>query len=229
MRVVFIGASELTVRTTRLLLDRGDEVVIIEADRERIGELEEGLDCAFLHGDGSKPAVLKEAGPDRTDLLFCITDSDLVNIIASVVGKSLGFGRIVTKIEDPDFQSICQELGFEDTIIPAETISRYLADIVGGYDVLELRTMIRGEARTFSFEATQKEDGATIAELDLPPKARVICYYRNEEFRLPESGTRLKAGDVVVMLTHSSNIEALRERWRPEKVGDAPKGKGGRR
>ena len=39
MRVVFIGASELTLRTTRLLLDRKHEVVIIEREREAIDQL----------------------------------------------------------------------------------------------------------------------------------------------------------------------------------------------
>ncbi len=129
MRAVFVGASSLSLMTANLLLKRGHEVVIIERNKEYIAELSETLDCGYLHGDGDKPALLKEADPDNTDVLFCLTGDDRSNILASLVGRSLGFKRVVTRIEDPELEHICLELGLEDTIIPARTIGRFLADI----------------------------------------------------------------------------------------------------
>ena len=64
MRVVFIGASSLAVVTAKLMRERGEEVVIIEHDKDHIDALTEELDCGFLHGDGSKPAILREADPE---------------------------------------------------------------------------------------------------------------------------------------------------------------------
>jgi len=107
MRAVFVGAGSLTVNTARQLLGRGHEVVIIEMDREVIDALGGELDCGFLHGDGAKPVVLQEADPEHTDYLFCFTGSDQTNIIASLVGQSLGFRAVVPKIEDPEFDHIC--------------------------------------------------------------------------------------------------------------------------
>ena len=215
MRVVFIGATELAVRTTRLLLGRNHEVVIIEREREVIDRLSDELDCGFLHGDGSKPDILREAGPGQTDVLFCLTADDLVNIIASVIGKSLGFKRVVTKIDYAEYRNICRELDLGDTIVPTETISRYLADLVAGQDVLELSTIIKGDARFFSFTAGGDDTASTIGELELPPDTRVVCYYRQNEFALAEPDGRLKDGDEVVILTRSEHLPALRERWHP--------------
>jgi trk system potassium uptake protein TrkA len=164
MRIVFVGAGELSVNTARLLVERGHEVVIIEADRDRIEELSEELDCSFLRGDGSRPHILREADPKHTDLLFCLTDNDQNNIIASLVGRTLGFSRMVTRIQDPDFETICLELGLEDTIIPARTISRYLADIASGVDILELSTVLKGEARFYYFKV-RKEHAGKISDL----------------------------------------------------------------
>ena len=129
MRAVFVGTSELTLHTSQLLVDGGHEVVIIESDRERIDEVTKLIDCGVLHGDGSKPAILREANPTQTDILFCLTNNDRTNIIASLVGRSLGFCRVITAIEDPEFETICIELGLEDVIIPMQTIGRYLADV----------------------------------------------------------------------------------------------------
>ena len=212
MRAVFIGASALTVMTARYLLSRGHEVVIIEKDKEVIDALTAELDCGFLHADGAKPAVLREADPEHTDVLFCLTGSDQANIISSLVGRSLSFGRVVTKINDPEFEHICIELGLEDTIIPARTVGRYLSEMFEGTNPLEISAMIKADARVFSFVA-RDDDAKPIAELELPDATRIICLYRDQKFLLPGEGDRLKSGDEVVLITHSRNLPALAVRW----------------
>jgi len=218
MRAVFIGAGALSVMTARLLLGRGHDVVIIEKDKEVIGTLTDALDCGFLHADGAKPAVLREADPEHTDVLFCLTGSDQANIISSLVGRSLGFGRVVTKINDPEFEHICMELGLEDTIIPARTVGRYLAEMFEGTNPLEISAMIKGEARVFSF-VVRDQEAVSLDKLELPEQTRVICVYRDEKFLLPAEDENLKADDEVVLITHSRNLAALAERWSTPKQG----------
>ncbi|MGD2080678.1 MAG: TrkA family potassium uptake protein [Nitrospirota bacterium] len=215
MRIAFVGAGELSVMTARALIDRGNEVIIIEKEKDRIDDLSEQLDCGFINGDGSKPPILKEAGPESTDILFCLTGNDQVNIIASLVGRSMGFSRVVTKITDTELEHICTELGLTDTIIPTRTISRFLADMAAGRDVFELSTMLRGEARVFSFVA-REEHGGKISELGLPGAARIICYYRDGEFHLAGGEGKLQKGDEVVVLTRGDALEELRERFAPK-------------
>jgi len=208
-----IGAGSLTLMTARLLLRHGHEVVIIDDDKARLDSLATELDSGFLCGDGSKPAILREADPEHTDLLFCLTGNDQTNILASLVGRSLGFQRIVTRIEDPEFEHICLELGLEDTIIPARTIGRYLADLFEGRDPLELSTMIRDEARVFSFVA-REDDAGELNDLKLPEQSRVICIYREGSFIIPTSDDKIRDGDEVVIITHRKNMPQLEERWK---------------
>jgi len=217
MRAVLIGAGSLGLMTARLLLRHGHEVVIIERDKARLDALTAELDCGLLHGDGSKPAILREADPEHTTLLLCLTNNDQTNILASLVGRSLGFKRIVTRIEDPEFEHICLELGLENTIIPARTIGRYLADLFEGRDPLELSTMIRDEARVFSFVA-HEPDLVPFKELNLPKESRVICIYREGNFILPAGEDKLKEGDEVVIIAHSKNLEQLETRWNPKQA-----------
>jgi trk system potassium uptake protein TrkA len=214
MRAVFIGASTLAVTTARLLLARRHEVIIIERDKERIEALADDLASGYIHGDGSKPAILREADPEHTDLLFCLTGSDQANIIASLVGRSLSFPRVVTKIDDPAFEHICIELGLEGTIIPARTIGVHLADMVEGRDPLELSTMIREEARAFSFVAGAAE-AIAIDELDLPAQTRVVCVYRGGQLLVPDGSTPLREGDEVVLITHRDSLDRLKATVRP--------------
>lgn len=219
MRIAFVGAGEVSVRTAELLIERGHEVILIEKDQERIDELSDTLDCSFLNGDGSKPHILEEVAPKKTDALFCLTNNDQINLIACLVGRSLGFKRVVPSIQDPEFELVCHELDLKDTIIPSRTISRYLADMVEGLDILELSTVIKAEARFFTF-TVDKEKGKRVGDLDLPKDARVVCYYRDNRFSLADDDTKLDKGDEMVILTHSKNVGDLRDRWEPKQVAE---------
>jgi len=218
MRAVFIGAGELTNITAHKLLGLGFEIIIIEKDKARIDEMSVDLDAGFIHGDGSKPAILREANPTATDFLLCLSGNDQYNIIASLVGRSLGYKRVITRIEDPAYEHICIELGLEDIIVPDYTMARYLADMCSGQNPLEVSAMIKGDARVFSFIASEDDEG-TIEDLQLPKGSRVMFWYRDEKFILPEPDSKLSKGDEVVIISHSEAIPELTTRWHhvPEK------------
>jgi trk system potassium uptake protein TrkA len=215
MRTVFIGAGEVSIETAKAFVKKGHEVIIIETDKAKIDELSEEMDCSFLQGDGSRPDILREVNPEQTDFLFCLTDSDQHNVIASLVGRSLSFKRVVTSIGDPQFEVICRELGLKDTIIPSRTISRYLEDMVGGTEDVDLSAVIKDEARFFTLIA-KEEDTVAAKDLKLPADAKVICYYRDGKFSHADEETTFRTGDEVVILTHSKNMLALQERWQPK-------------
>ena len=218
MRTVFIGAGELSIATAKQLIKKGHEVIIIEVDESIIDEHADTLDCSFLHGDGSKPEVLREVSPEQTDFLFCLSGRDQANVIAGLVGRSLGFKRVVTSIADPDLDPICRQLGLKETIIPSRAISRYLVDMVEDETSIELSSMIKDEARLFMFVATDEEAGK-VKDLELPSGAKVVCLYRDGEFMLASEETSLKKADEVVILTHGKNLKTLEVRWSADANG----------
>ena len=217
MRIVFSGASPLTVITAKQLIKQGHEVVIIETNKEKIDQISEELDCSFLHGDSAKPAILSQVDPKNSDILFCLTNSDQINIITSLLGRSMGFKRVVTSIEDMDLEVLCRELGLQDTIIPVWTMSRHLDNMVRGLDNINLSALLKEDARFFTFTAGV-EDAVNVRELGLPKDARVIFYYRDNQFHFAEDDTELHKGDEIIVLTHSKNIPGLNERWYPKDV-----------
>ncbi|MGW8194328.1 MAG: potassium channel family protein [Desulforhopalus sp.] len=217
MRIVFSGITSTTIKTAKELIKQGHDVILIELNKKKIDELSDKLDCSFLHGDSGKPHILEQAAPAECDFLFCLTDSDQANIITSLLGRSMGFKRVITCIEDEDLLPLCDELDLDHAIIPARTLSQYLENIVRGLDTVELSTLLRGGVRFFSFIAS-KDDEGKIAELDLPEKTRIIYYYRNDEFYFAEQDTTLREEDEVVILTSSEHLAELRKRWHPKEA-----------
>jgi trk system potassium uptake protein TrkA len=210
MKAILIGASPTAIMTAQFLLKRNHEVIIIEIDKDKIDALSNELDCGFLHGDGSKPSLLRETNPEKSDVLYCLTSHDQTNIIASLIGRSLGFAKVITKIEDPSYEHICIELGLDATIVPSRTIGSHLADMFEGRDPIELSTMFRYDASTFSFVAREKHVGE-ISDLALPKTSRIMCIYRNEQLIIPSENEKIELDDEVVIITYRKNLEALHE------------------
>ncbi len=217
MRIVFTGLTATSVKAAQNLIEQGHELIIIDMDKEKIDEIAEELDCSFLHGNAGEPAVLSQTAPEKCDFLFCLTNNDQSNIITALLGRSMGFKNTITCIHDEDLLSLCQELNLEDVIVPDRTVSQYLENIVRGLDIVELSTLLRGNARFFSFIAG-KEDAGRVDEFDLPDKSKVMFYYRDDDYFIAHEDTKLKEGDEVVILTSSKHLKKLRERWYPKKA-----------
>jgi trk system potassium uptake protein TrkA len=155
---------------------------------------------------------LREADPTATDFLFCLCGTDQYNIIASLVGRSLGYRRVITRIEDPSYEHICIELGLEDIIIPDFTIASHLRDMCEGQNPLELSALVKGDARVFAFVAGKKDEGL-LADLNPPEGSGLMFLYRDDKLVLPEADTALREGDEVLLISHAKVVPELQARW----------------
>lgn len=119
---------------------------------------------------------------------------------------------MITRIENPDFEHICLELGLVDIIVPEATVARYLADTMEGRDPLALSAALGGDARMLSF-VIGEDDAGPIENLKLPGDSRIVCLYRNDKLVFAETDLELHKGDEVVVIGRIDDVDALRERW----------------
>jgi len=211
MRVVIIGASALALHTSEALIENGHQVLIIEKDKARIEELSDHLDCAFLHGDGSQPDLLREADPPHADVLMCLSNHDQTNIIAGLVARNLGYARVVTVIEQEDFQGLCEELGLTETFIPLRNISHQLVELTEQPTAAPaLDTLFKHDAALRGL--TLATGGLTLDQMALPEGARVAGFYRDKALLFPDAGTRFEAGDELLILAREESLKALDKR-----------------
>lgn len=213
MRIVIIGASPIAIRTAKLFTKDGHDVIVIEMNKELIEMFSEEIDCNFIHGDGTRPEVLRETDPKASDILFCLTNHDQINIISGLLGKSEGFKRVIVSITDDIWEKICCQLGLEQTILPGRIISQYLKDMGRGINVFELNEFIKGEISLFSFKVSKNEAGE-LQKLQLPQDAKAVWYYRKDKFFFVDEGTKIEEGDEIVIATHQKNREELNKRWK---------------
>ena len=102
MDIVIIGSGEVGHHLAEVLSKGEHRVSVIDADRERIRELQESLDVQAVEGDATVAEHLTRAGVPKCDLVVAATDNDLVNIRKRL--HQLG----LTQTVEPLTQLLCQ-------------------------------------------------------------------------------------------------------------------------
>jgi len=212
MRIIFYGLSDLTKKTATRFIEEGHEVLIIDPSRELIDDFSEEVDCGFVAGNASHPAVLKECNPEETDYFFALSDDNEINMVSCLVAKSLGVERTILCIDDPEIEDVCLEIGLQETVIPSQIVSQHLFDAIFNEHMMELFQQLKDKICLHRVTVGKDMDRDKIKS-DLCDDIRIVCYFRDGSFYHFEEFQDLKEGDELILLTSFDHQDELRERF----------------
>lgn len=212
MRVVFYGLTELTKKTVKKFIAEGHEVIIIDPNRDLVNEFGEEVDCGFLIGEASQPAILKEVNPKETDYFFSLSENNQNNIVACLVARSLGVNKTFLRIDDPDYETVCEELGLKDIIVPSQITSQYLLDAIMNENMLELFQFMKNKVFLYKVIATEKEEGE-LSNLRIDGKVSVVCFFRDGKLHHVKDSSKIRKGDEIILLTDQENSQEMIKKW----------------
>lgn len=208
MRIVIGGATRLGAILAGQLIENDHEVVIIDQDSHRLEELAEHLDCGMIHGDASHPSTLREAAGDSNDVLVALTDSDEDNVLCALVGRSIGFNRVIPRIGETELGAICEELGLEDFIASDDALAASLLASIEEDRSPGHESPLSGNFRITAFDAEGGLEGRKLDDIDLGNKVRFIALHREEGDHFADADIELQRGDRLMLI---GGREALRE------------------
>ena len=216
MRIVIAGASPLGRASAGKLIDAGHDVVLIDRNREKLDRLSDRLDCGLIEGDATLPTTLREAGGDQPDALLALTNSDEDNILCAVVGRSVGFERVIPQIIQQELCAICDELKLEDMITPHETVAANLLDVLENRSAPDHSAALSGELRLVEYVVGGRLVGQDAADLDCSAGAAVIAVKRGDAEVLAGQAGKIREGDTLVLAAERSKIEEISEHMKAE-------------
>lgn len=209
MRVIIVGASALGHDLSKKLIEKGDEVVLIERDPNRAKEMAETLDCTVIKMEGTRPDALEKAGIDEADAIVTCTDQDQNNIIIGLIGKSYNVPEVIIRTDDLQFQEVAKKLDFRRVINPSQIASTIISDALRGVNTIELSALVRGDVRFLSLMTDEKLEGKEISDLSLPERSAFIGLYRNGEFILAQEGPRFRPNDELIIVTRAEHVNSI--------------------
>ncbi|MFW5937356.1 MAG: cation:proton antiporter [Halanaeroarchaeum sp.] len=209
MRVLIIGGGTVGRALGERLEDRGENVVIVEADQEMV-ETTRDIGFAVHHGDGTDTEQLRSAGVENAKIVVAATGDDDVNLLVSQLADSkFDVETIIARVNNPDNVDAFEDLGVRtvssamatawgiDNLIERPALANWMTEIGRSGDVQEA-------------EIDSEFAGMTIVELDheLPNGVLIALVSRGDDNKMPEPDFTLEEGD---HLTFVGNRDAVHE------------------
>ena len=217
--MIIVGAGKVGWNLARELIEKGNEVTLIENNRDRYLTVEQELEHSVQYGDASELWVLERAGISRADMVIAVTGDDEDNILICQVAKEKYLvDRIVARINNPRNRPHFELLGIKPYVSATDLILRVIEHEVPEYGLVHLLDL--PEERLEIIELLLGDDarvaGKRVGDLNMPDGTLLISVLREGTGFVPGPDTVLEAGDEVLAVLDPTVEEDLKAFFGPD-------------
>ena len=215
--VFIIGGGTIGFYVAKRLEALGINVRLVEEDADHCEYLTENLgNTLVLNFDGLEANVLMEEGIEKADLIIAVTDSDAINILASLLAKHHGAKKCITKINRHDFIPLLGKLGIDVALSPREVAADMILRFVRRGFILSVTTILGSDAEVVELKVPDRPKfiDAPLKSLNFPKGAIVGAIVRDSQVFIPSGETTLQPDDnLIVFFTKEAihHVEAFFE------------------
>lgn len=217
---IIVGGSSTTHYLCEILLKSGIDVKIIERDEKRCEELNQKFPKAeIVRGDASDEQLLIEEGIENTASFVSLTNKDEENILLSLFASNKINGKVVTKINRIEFDSVIKKLELDSIINPksitAENIVRYVRSMKNtiGSNVQTLYSIIKDKVEAAEFVVRESSPllDKPLMELKFKENVLIAGIFRNGKSIIPRGHDKIQAGDSVIVVSKHLGFNDITE------------------
>ena len=209
--VTIIGGGDVGFRLAQLLDPHHDvRLRVIERDRPRGEMLAATLTRALiLNGDGTDLELLETEEIGRSDVLVSVIDNDERNLLASLLGRQLGVGKIITRVSKPANLRLFERVGI-DVALSARSaaVESVIHQIAGGKADL-LAVLEEGQAKVFELVVPAEYPPTALRDLTAPPESIIGTILRDGDAIVPHGNDRIEPGDRLLVFCTSRAAEQV--------------------
>ena len=218
-----VGGGTITHYLCEILQNSSVGLKIIEKDLKVCEEVcSRWQKTDVIHGNATDRELLLEEGIAKTGAFVALSHADEENILLSLFAKEFNQGKLITKINREDYDSVISRLDLDTVICPinitSDLIVRYArsARSTAGSNMETLYNIIRDqvEATEFIVKGKSAITDTPLSKLKLRKNVLIACISRGSEVIIPRGSDTIQVGDSVVVVSKQlgllSLIDALR-------------------
>ena len=217
--IIIAGAGKVGWNLARELLDKGNEVTVIEDNRNRYTTVEQELEHNIQFGDASELWVLERAGISRADMVIAVTGDDEDNMLICQVAKEKYLvDRIIARVNNPRNKQWFELLGIKPVVSATDLILRLIEHEVPEYGLVHLLDL--PEQKLEIIELLLPDDsraaGSRVGDLEMPEGSLLISVLREGKGFVPNAETVLEPGDEILAVLDPTVEEDLTTYFGPD-------------
>jgi trk system potassium uptake protein TrkA len=185
---------------------------VIERDRTRGELLAATLDNALiLQGDGTDLELLEAEEIGRSDVLVSVIDNDERNLLACLIGRQLGVGKVITRVGKSSHFRLFERVGI-DVALSAQgaAVTSVVHGVDGGRASL-LAVLEGGQARVVELVVPGEYPATALKDLGLPTDSIVGTVLRGSDVMVPGGTDDVLGGDRLLVCCKDSAVHQVRD------------------
>ena len=210
-RVCIVGGGVTGHALARMLRTAGAQVMLIEGNAELAEELAEELaGVTVVVGDGTDMELMEEHHVAGCDLFAAVTRDEEVNLLAGLLARKLGVGRIATVVQRPEFTGIYSQIGIDVVLCPHTLAQEQVLRHCRSEQVRSLSVLGGGAAEVveFTVEPRSRIAGRALRDVRFPQGALVCALVKRTGVVIPGGNDLVEPDDVAVVLTTPAAYDA---------------------
>lgn len=217
MRILIVGAGNVGSHLAQLLSMRGNEVIVVDRDGERIRQVQREADVQGIERDATDPSLYDEIDLRSIDVVVAVTDRDEVNLLVATIANESGVPRIVARTRSTKIAKIIERVGVEYTVTEPVVIAKYLYSIIEGkYHAVSLAPVFTGNYMLASITITETDAsvGKTLGEIELDEGIKILAIFDGENILEPVPTREIMPNMIIIALVRRDLLEDFERAFR---------------
>ena len=221
MYIVIAGGGKVGSYLASVLLESGNEVAIIEDDRETADMLSVALEGQYMIicGDCCDSKYQDDAGIRRADVFVAATGADDTNLVCSEIAQRVfHVPRAIARVNSPKNLRIFREVGIE--CISSTTLIANLIEeeaLLGSVSVVSSLThgnVVLAEFTIGHLKHHSDDDGITLGEIDMPEGSLIVGVAYEDDAEVANPDIVVYPGDQLIVAVDNDVIDEVRATFR---------------
>ena len=218
--VSVLGGSRIATYLGWAIEKLGMKMKVVEISREKCLLLTEKLPNALvIHGDGTDHQLLEAERILEADAFVSLTNWDEENLLMALTAQRAGIGKVIAKMNRPNYVELMRESGVDSIISPKEItasqITAYVRSLANsqGSVVEQLYKLLGGamEAVMFTAAAATHFLNTPLKNLHFKEGLLVAAIVRDNKTIIPDGNTEILDGDKVIVMAKSLFLKDLND------------------
>lgn len=208
VKVVFIGANQMTLPVSRALQSSLYEPVLFHTKQEKADNRIADSVFEIIEMENYEIDTLDKHEVYNADIIVISTGDPDLNATIAVSAKEHGVGRVIARIESPDLAEKAQEEGIEvfSVLRSTESLLRAMIESPGVMTILTNQENSLHEIRMLN----DHFDGMTLRRFPFTGDVIFVRILRENESLVPHGDTELRLNDRLIVTGSKEYVDELK-------------------